>query len=167
MTTSRRAARLLRSLRLGLPAGMLLAAACGEDPLQPEDMLGSYSLVQAQSQPLPTLVSATDSCDTWLSAGDLSLDSYVGGLVFALTLEGELDCTRGGGASVGWFTGPLVGPWELDGTTFTFRTSIPSADSLEELTFEGFVSGSRVEVTIPGREIASVDTLRLTFESAS
>ena len=91
-----------RLASLSLVCALLLAAACGDDPVAPRLVAGTYTLTGAASgTPLPLVVRATTEGEIVLAAGSLTLPAKSDG-VFAE--RGEL--------SVRVDAGPVGGPYQ-------------------------------------------------------
>lgn len=145
----------IRILALALLCAVFIPA-CDGNPIRPEDLAGSYSLVSSgEDGQQRELLSASESCDEWLVFGTLGLGEDA---TYSLLLELEIDCTRGGGevvederSSAGTFT--------VSGRTLTLTAESGTLPA-EELS--GFVRDGSIEIIVP--DLAAAGDLKLVFE---
>lgn len=128
--------------RVTLLFALLLAAsalACGDDPFGPRDIAGTYTLAEANGEPLPALVrelSGNASCSGWwLLSGALSVNADG---TYGMVLQ--FDCSAEGGTS-SLTDLSCAGQYALSGRslTFTTETCLPSE-------FTGSVSAGAIIV---------------------
>ena len=136
---------MIRSSRAVWGASLMALAACG-DPISVEELAGGYPLGRVNAQSLPYLVSASIECDSWIEEGDLILDS---GAQFALTLRGQLDCSRSGGPVqvVGW---EFPGTYTISGNKLHFVSPSHPSGTIE---FDGFVGPLQMRILVTDVEL--------------
>lgn len=136
----------------------LALGACDDGPITPEEIAGDYALVQAYDTALPVIVRASESCDTYLVDGTLSLESNGS---FTLILDQEEDCSRAGGSTLPEQRS-YGGSFALNGASLTFAW-----DAGGEAPFAGSVDDGRVTVDVTDPGASAAGSLPLTFERDS
>ena len=133
----------------------VLAIGCG-DPLSVEELAGTYQLTAMDARSLPQLLSATVECDEWVQVGNLTLQPSG---EFMLVVQGELDCTRGGGQvqMIGW---EYPGSYSVVGRTLQFVSPLfPSG----ELHFTGTVELLNTRILVTDLDLHSSNATDLEF----
>lgn len=146
-------------MRAAVALGVLLvgplAAAC-DDPLTPAQVAGPYWLIDEEGQNLPRLLSATLTCDVFLTGGVLNLNEDKS---FALDLYQQIDCSRGGGpVQDAGHTYP--GTFTLSGNTIEFTTPRVGRQSL---TFSGTIFGGTARLLIIDPDVSAWGQLKPTL----
>jgi len=108
----------MRSVNWVVCVALPLVVSCG-DTLAPSDVAGDYTLVGQDGRNLPQLLSATLTCDVFLTGGSLALSGAPS--AFILLLNGNMDCSRGGGPiqPMGW---SYSGTFTLEGRRIEFTS---------------------------------------------
>jgi hypothetical protein len=136
-----------------LPHGVILCLLCScGDASGPSGITGNFTLTSVNGSPPPQLVSATVSCDEFITSGSLSLTSR-----HAFTLSGvvQLDCTRSGG-QIQTQALTLGGTYARNGQALTF--TIPGQGSISAQ-----FDGSSLTTTIPASLFTFPNPVALAF----
>ncbi len=146
-------------MRAALALGVLLvgplAAAC-DDPLTPAEVAGHYTLLDEDGRGLPRLLSATLTCDVFLTGGVLVLNEDKS---FALDLYQQIDCSSAGGP-VQDAGRTYPGSFALSGSTIEFTSPRLGQQSI---TFSGTVSGATARLLIIDPDVSAWGQLKPTL----
>lgn len=132
------------------PCAALALAACGNNTLAPEDIVGTHALVSVDGRSLPTVVDSTADAVTRATSGSLALEPD-GRYTLSVQLEASTAGSGGGGLLNSQFSD--VGEYRLAGRTLELIAG-PTEGWI------GDVSGSRITVAV--RVVR--DTVALAFQ---